>query len=80
MAIKDKVAAVGVAVATLKTDVSAAIARVSEDVQNLKDQLAAGDPVTEEALDAILADLQAVDQTVNTLDPDPSFPPAAPTV
>lgn len=62
--------------------VQAAVARVVEDntaqnveIQRLKDQIAAGEPVTEADLDGLVASNQTIIDTMNALDPIPPIVP-----
>lgn len=71
-------------ISDLKTDAAAiskaasdAIARVAEDVAELKRKIDEGGQVDQADLQAISATLQATATALNAVDPDPAFPPTA---
>ena len=67
------------AIAKLKSTTSEALARISADVQNLKDKITdQGDSVKTSDLDAVLASINEVTATLATVDPDPENPAPAP--
>lgn len=59
----------------LQTATTDALLRVSEDVQHLKDQIAAGQGIQPVDLDLILAGIQATVATLKGVDPIADFPP-----
>ncbi len=56
----------------LKADVSARLDALAATIADLKQQIAAGTPVTQEQLDALDAEVKAIDDSVS-----PPAPPAA---
>ena len=74
------VAELKAALEAAKSDAAAAIARVAEDVQKLKDDIAGGGTVKEADLEPILSGLADLSATFKTVDPLPDFPPSAPPV
>jgi hypothetical protein len=58
-------------VETLKTETAAALTRVAEDVQALKDQIAEGGGVTQADIDGIATGIEGVINSIKGLDPIP---------
>lgn len=56
---------INAAVDQLTTDLSTKFAALTTEIQGLKAQVAAGNPITQAQLDSLLAKVQAADASVN---------------
>ena len=68
------IAEVNAALAAATKDAADAIARVAEDVQKLKDDIANGGTVKESELDTVKTGLEAISAALKAVDPLPDFP------
>ena len=65
-------------IAAVKTELTAAVQRVADDVKKLQDQLANGITVNQADLDGIAASLGEITASLKAIDPVPDAPPSPP--